>query len=236
MLSSVYVPIKAEPLPLPLRDKIYFSVDWCPREEALAELSKHLVLKMNGCCIGEAEVLSQTKSNPDVLAPWEYRTAVEGYPNARCDGKVLTAQEEDSIKLIYIEKKIARAEQGKIDEAIRLSEAPEKLKSMSKEAFCVAYGNALRGKLVEKLGYLPESEMLSLVKREAVRRKQKFNDALVRKGLIKIGNSECQLYASWGIPVDQNQSVGSWGVHTQHVYGSGNYVYTENGRVTSWQN
>lgn len=30
-------------------------------------------------------------------------------------------------------------------------------------------------------------------------------------------------------------TVGTWGVDTQHVYGNNVYVYTRNGRITSWQ-
>jgi hypothetical protein len=76
---------------------------------------------------------------------------------------------------------------------------------------------------------------VKIVKKELVCRKLKLDDSLVRKEHVNMGISECQLFASWGLPSDQNRSVGSWGVHTQHIYYSGTYVYTENGRVTSWQ-
>ena len=113
------------------------------------------------------------------------------------------------------------------------AEAPNRLKAMSKDEVCLAYGNALRKGEVDKIGSLPD--MAKLVKKELARRKLKLDDSLIRKGHIKMGISECQLYASWGMPEDQNRTVGGWGVHIQYVYGSGTYVYTENGRVTSWQ-
>ena len=113
------------------------------------------------------------------------------------------------------------------------AEAPNRLKAMSKDEVCLAYGNALRKGEVDKIGSLPD--IAKLVKKELAHRKLKLDDSLVRKGHIKIGVSECQLYASWGMPEDQNRTVGSWGVHIQHIYGSGTYVYTENGKVTSWQ-
>ena len=125
------------------------------------------------------------------------------------------------------------AERRRMDEEHRRAEAPNILKAMSKDNICVAYGSALREGKVDGIGSLPE--ITKLVKRELVRRKFKLEDSLVRKRSIKIGISECQLYASWGMPEDQNRTVGGWGVHIQHVYGSGTYVYTENGRVTSWQ-
>lgn len=60
---------------------------------------------------------------------------------------------------------------------------------------------------------------------------------------VFIGMSEAALMCSWGAPNhcgDINTSTGSWGVHRQFVYRdcsyySSNYVYTENGFVTSWQ-
>lgn len=42
--------------------------------------------------------------------------------------------------------------------------------------------------------------------------------------------------ASWGKPRDINRSTGSWGVHEQWCYSSGNYLYFEDGILTSIQN
>lgn len=66
----------------------------------------------------------------------------------------------------------------------------------------------------------------------------------IQSGTIFIGMSEPALWCSWGgtgIYGTINESVGSWGVHRQYVYrnssySSGQYVYVENGEVTSWQN
>lgn len=123
-------------------------------------------------------------------------------------------------------------ERRRMDEERRRAEAPNILKAMSKDKICVAYGSALREGKVDGIGSLPE--MPKLMKKELARRKLKLDDSLVRKSALRIGISECQLYASWGLPEDQNRTVGGWGVHIQRVYGSG-YVYTENGKVTSWQ-
>ena len=63
---------------------------------------------------------------------------------------------------------------------------------------------------------------------------------LVDAHMIKIGMSRCALYASRGKPSKINKSVGVWGVHIQHIYSllrtTPVYVYTQNGKVTSWQN
>lgn len=63
-------------------------------------------------------------------------------------------------------------------------------------------------------------------------------EALILNGSITIGMTEEQARVSWGSPDHINRSVGSWGVHEQWVYGrySHNYLYFENGILTSWQN
>ena len=57
----------------------------------------------------------------------------------------------------------------------------------------------------------------------------------IADGIIFIGMKREHLLMSWGEPNDINQTVGSWGTHEQFVYGS-QYVYVENGVITSWQN
>ena len=67
-------------------------------------------------------------------------------------------------------------------------------------------------------------------------------------GEIAIGMTSEEVVASWGRPHEVNRTVGSWGVHEQWVYGynkhygsgvtgfiSTNYLYIENGELTSWQ-
>jgi hypothetical protein len=51
---------------------------------------------------------------------------------------------------------------------------------------------------------------------------------------IMLGMTAKQVELSWGKPEDVNRSVGSWGVHEQWVYGR-QYVYLENGKVSSYQ-
>ena len=62
----------------------------------------------------------------------------------------------------------------------------------------------------------------------------------IREGTIYIGMSQCGLYAAWGKPVDENTTVNKYSKRIQHIYGyslsSKNYVYTVNGKITSWQN
>lgn len=73
--------------------------------------------------------------------------------------------------------------------------------------------------------------------------KQECEDIADKK--IWIGMKELQLNISWGNPNDKNNTTGSWGIHSQWVYGNpiygANYVYLEgidesSMKVTSWQN
>lgn len=58
---------------------------------------------------------------------------------------------------------------------------------------------------------------------------------LVYEKKIQIGMTEEMVLDSWGVPDDINRTVGSWGVHEQWVYGLGQYLYFENGKLTGWQ-
>lgn len=57
------------------------------------------------------------------------------------------------------------------------------------------------------------------------------------RGGVSIGMTADQVRGSnWGKPSSINRSTGSYGVHEQWVYGGGNYIYFQNGRVSSIQN
>lgn len=73
------------------------------------------------------------------------------------------------------------------------------------------------------------------LKRRGSLSKQELSD--ISRQRMRTGMSEHAAVCSWGPYVDVNTTTGSWGVHRQYVMGQfGPYVYTENGRVTSWQN
>ena len=106
------------------------------------------------------------------------------------------------------------------------------LKNEDSLRLCAAYGHmyttqSQKEKIADELN-----------RRNAITSKEWY---LINANKISIGMSRCALYASWGAPWKTNKSVGGWGEHIQHVYGmpsqysSSNYVYTRNGRVSSWQ-
>lgn len=147
------------------------------------------------------------------------------------EGSKAQKEEEDSNRAAVEAAAAAEAEAKQAQEDL-IKKAPMALRKFSKDDFCVLVGQSLRDDYVFKVG--PFKDGAAFVKLEATRRKLMFDSKLTRSEQIRIGISECQLYASWGYPGSQNRSVGSWGVHIQHVYGK-IYVYTENGRVTSYQ-
>lgn len=229
-----WAPLAEAVPPNTLPQEVYFSTSWCPRPEELIELSKYLTLTMNGCCIRRGVPASIALANPELLKPWAHRMLTNDYPNASCDGQTLTAEENaDQTRAREEQAKQAEAELRSQEER-RIKELPEVLRKLSKSDFCVVFGKSLRGEEVNEIG--SPKNVAALIKPETTRRKLSFNSSLIRSEKIRMGMSECELYASWGFPSSQNRSVGSWGVHVQHVYGNfGSYVYTENGRVTSWQ-
>lgn len=144
----------------------------------------------------------------------------------------LAAIEAEKIKK---EKLITDRLQARKDQQVQeLKDAPENIKITSTRQFCEYYGQMLRGEYISDFG--SASDLKDIIKKEANRRKIKVNEKVAKSQLLRLNISTCDLYASWGIPDDENKSVGSYGVHIQHIYQrSRTYVYSENGRVTSWQ-
>lgn len=113
--------------------------------------------------------------------------------------------------------------------------SPEFMSSSPDRDVCERYGIFSRNTTFSELTRQYQSE---LERRNLLSQNEKD---LAAKKQIQRGMSLCGLYASWGKPDRENRSVGSWGTHIQHIYHAGlryvrpTYVYTENGRVTAWQ-
>jgi len=80
-------------------------------------------------------------------------------------------------------------------------------------------------------------------KAELIRRNAIPDDEwpVIEQKKIRMGMSELGLVCSWGYPSIINKTVTRYGERKQWVYRScssckGQYVYTENGKVTNWQN
>ena len=106
--------------------------------------------------------------------------------------------------------------------------SPEELKSQGSTDLCKSYANSrdqeVRAEILRR-EEIPERDWIAISAKK-----------------IQIGMSELGLICSWGTPGiwgDINTSTGRWGTHRQWVYRScdmcdATYVYTENGKVTSW--
>lgn len=150
--------------------------------------------------------------------------------------KAAEAQERREAQQRELEEKAAalQRQQDEIAAAKRFKkEGPGLVRKMTAGDFCRNFGLALRREPIDDVpaGVNP----VALFKADAKRRGLAINSGLVANERIRIGMSECELYASWGFPDRQSRSVGRYGTHIQHVYSSQVYVYTENGRVTGWQ-
>lgn len=112
---------------------------------------------------------------------------------------------------------------------------PQQLAARSDNEVCESYGVYSHG-----IGW---GEVANQYRAEIERRNLITPEewALAAKKQLRIGMSQCAMYASWGKPDRENRSVYSGGITIQHVFNSGyryirpTYVYTHNGRVRSWQ-
>ncbi len=59
--------------------------------------------------------------------------------------------------------------------------------------------------------------------------------SLILDGIIRIGMNKEEVVASWGQPKDINRTVTSLSGHEQWVYDDNDYLYFEDGILTSWQ-
>lgn len=74
--------------------------------------------------------------------------------------------------------------------------------------------------------------------RTALRQLNVFTDAewpLIDAQMVMIGSRVEVLYAAWGRPQRENETISSAGRRVQHVYGLRQYAYSENGIVTAIQ-
>lgn len=83
-----------------------------------------------------------------------------------------------------------------------------------------------------------EYETLFVTILDKVDKQERLEEAKRRKKEgVSIGMTPDEVRASsWGKPDSINRSTYAWGQHEQWVYGGGNYLYFENGKLTSIQN
>lgn len=105
---------------------------------------------------------------------------------------------------------------------------------MTTPALCDTFGKAIRQGAPE--------EQIRLLRGELATRTYYFDDSdldRVKNERMRVGMTDCGMYASWGLPTSANRTTTGAGTRVQYVYGlSGkrNYVYTEGGIVRAIQN
>ena len=141
--------------------------------------------------------------------------------NERFDGYVFYIFVESGEKILYLSKG-PKESFDELEEIRRNDSIADVINKRSKE---------------ESKPYL-ESLKKEINKQKAVFIKKygPVNGEKVAKGLIWIGMTEPMLLDSWGQPEDINTTVTRYGSRKQYVYGLGQYVYVENGKVEAWQN
>lgn len=86
---------------------VYFTSSWCPRPEEISVLASHLSLTMNGCCVLKGTPKSTHGVEMDLLVPWKKRMISNFYPGARCDGAVMTVEQEQNPTSFFAERTAA---------------------------------------------------------------------------------------------------------------------------------
>jgi|GEM_PF-2347243 hypothetical protein len=147
-------------------------------------------------------------------------------------------KEAERIRTIQEEQEENSRAQQKVleEERARMAthNAPTLAANLGRLDFCVKYGEVLRGNSPVDFG--KAQGLPSFFDKEARKRKIRLNRKLVESEKIRIGMTECELYAAWGSPLKINRTIGNWGTHVQYIYGrNGPYVYTENGVVSAFQ-
>ena len=90
-------------------------------------------------------------------------------------------------------------------------------------------------KATGETGYLAYNERYFFLEDPIDPKWDKATTETIKLRKIKLGMSEQQLLLSWGKPERINKTVGPSGVHEQWVYGLGQYVFMQNGKLTSFQ-
>lgn len=122
----------------------------------------------------------------------------------------------------YVKDLVKKAERARADaQRARIAKRKASIPTMNTDQLCREY----------RLYKTPEAQV-------RLRDSKEFPPAdmyAINDAKVYIGISEKAMFCVMGPPDDANRSVGSWGVHVQYVYRGRVYIYTQNGKVTSWQ-
>lgn len=100
----------------------------------------------------------------------------------------------------------------------------------------IIYEEREKVRIIEENNKILEAKQFEIRKKNLLIKYGKYNTELILQGKVIIGMTKSMCIEAWGEPSDINKTSGSWGVHEQWVYGMSNYLYFENGILTSIQN
>ncbi len=240
LICSLGSAAAAGPIPTPLPEWIFFAQDWCPSEAVLAQIRPHYVITMARCCV--YKVSAKDRNSAEAAA------AIAPFANRIVPTPDLNQCEHDSPELAAERRQAADAAAAAERQEAATAEADRKaaaaverknirqsLAALDLPALCVAYGRALRDEEWFEVAPAMKGEVLPFAKADIQRRGFLANPTRAARGIVKIGDDVCHLYAAVGEPLYENRTVTKHGAHVQHVYGSSSYFYSDNGRITAWQ-
>ena len=239
--SALLVAVEASAQPVTY-ELAFFRTDWCPSASErlqLLSVTSNYYAKPGTCCLDRAVLPAGV--TPAQFAQQFPRGYSETEDKGVCTGYRPTDEEAARMvkgEVTYDElldrQKVAQAKKAADDEksarAQAASDEAAYIASIPSEAdgqICMEFGRESRPG-----GSPGRAKALGV---EISKRKLTVSRSKVIDRKISIGDSICTLYGAFGLPEASNRTVTAAGAHIQHVYGRGNYVYTVNGRVTSWQ-
>lgn len=208
---------------------VFFKQSWCPISAERAGLSPHFRLTMNGCCIFKAELYgSDTSAAASALDKVRVNLS-EQQDLGRCDGDNAELAEVRRAAAISVEaerRQDADVERRQLASRLRETELP---------LLCMRMGELIREEFT-----LPEAPAMGgaaipYVRDELRRRGTSIDFGKARRKLVSVGDTECHLFAAWGLPSSSNHTTVTNRTVVQHVFGLSSYAYTTAGRVTGMQ-
>jgi hypothetical protein len=224
---SLALPLPAQPVAA--KDMVFFRQDWCPISRDRDLLRTQFRLTMSGCCVFKAEYVGLDLVEAAVVI-------------ARLQEHVVLVQDLSVCTGDNEELKRERKAAADAEEAVRRNEATEerraiagKLRAVELPLLCMRAGELLRNQFSLPEASAMGKEATPFVLEELRRRGTGVDKARVQQQLVRTGDTECHLFAAWGLPMSSNHTTTSNRSSVQHVYGLTTYAYTERGRVTALQ-
>ncbi len=227
LMLSLSLPLPAQPGAA--NDAVFFRQDWCPVSRDRELLSTQFRLTMSGCCVFKAEYVGLDPGAAAAVIARLKEHVVRDQDLAVCAG--------DNEELMRDRKAAADLEEvvRRHDAAGERRVVAGKLRAVELPLLCMRVGELLRNEFSLPEASAMGKEATPFVLEELRRRGTGVDKGRVQQRAASTGDTECHLYAAWGLPMSSNHTSTSNRSLVQHVYGLTTYAYTEKGRVTALQ-